>query len=237
MHARARPGLRTAGRIAAALALVCAARPAAGGDPPVGSAYSGPKCIVTVGPFPVHLEGAPPEVSEGLRQMLRTALFESNWFLVTDRARAAGISAEDLLSDAFLEDPGALEAPTELAAAEVLVTGALLDLEGGSLGLRVKVPGAPVVLGGARSDARVLLELQATDVATGRVIGATQVEGRTESGRATVGGSSLLSGGLPAELEAVRNTPLELAFRDSINRGVIRLIGMIPPAFFSHEGP
>lgn len=205
--------------------------------PPLGSAYTGPQCVAAVGAFTVHLEGAPPEIGEGLRQMLRTALFESNWFLVADRETTAGIAADQLLSDDFLKNADAIiGAGGGSQAAGILVTGALLDLESGGFGLRVKLPGAPITVGGAAGGARVLVMLQATDVASGSILASIQVEGTADSSRASVG-TSLVAGALPVQLEVAQNTPLELAFRDCVNRAVIGLIAALPRALFDMGPP
>lgn len=207
-------------------------------EPPLlGSAYTGPQCVAAVGEFAVHLEGAPPEIGEGLRQMLRTALFESNWFLVADREVTAGVSADQLLSADFLRNADAIMGAGGTAqAAGILVTGALLDLESGGFGLRVKLPGAPLTVGGAAGGARVLLMLQATDVASGSILASIQVEGTADSKRASVG-TSLAAGALPLQLKVARNTPLELAFRDCVNRAVVGLITGLPRALFQESGP
>lgn len=209
--------------------------------PLLGSAYTGPKCVAAVGEFAVHLEGAPPEIGEGLRQMLRTALFESNWFLVADREVTAGIAADQLLSEDFLQDADAITgagggAAGGTQAAGILITGALLDLESGGFGLRVKVPGAPITVGGAAGGTRVLILLQATDVASGNILASIQVEGTADSKRASVG-TSLAAGALPVQLAMARNTPLELAFRDCVNRAVVGMITALPRSLFQDRDP
>ena len=207
--------------------------------PLLGSAYTGPQCVAAVGEFAVHLEGAPPEIGEGLRQMLRTALFESNWFLVADREVTAGIAADQLLSEDFLQDADAITgagASGGTQAAGILFTGALLDLESGGFGLRVKLPGAPITVGGATGGTRVLVLLQATDLATGKIIASIKVEGTADSKRASVG-TSLAAGALPVQLAVARNTPLELAFRDCVNRAVVGMINELPGALFNRESP
>jgi curli biogenesis system outer membrane secretion channel CsgG len=223
--------------VACALLMGLVVRSPAAEFPLLGSAYTGPQCVAAVGAFAVHLEGAPPEIGEGLRQMLRTALFESNWFLVADREVTAGIAADQLLSDDFLRDADAITgAGGGAQVAGILVTGALLDLESGGFGLRVKLPGAPITVGGAAGGARVLILLQATDVASGSILASIQVEGTADSKRASVG-TSLAAGALPLQLAVARNTPLELAFRDCVNRAVVGLIATLPRALFKEGGP
>jgi curli biogenesis system outer membrane secretion channel CsgG len=235
---RRRSGRRQSlGVLVGALALVASAPPLrAGQDPPLGPAYHGPKCVVTVGEFRVLLQDAPPEIGGGLRQMLSTALFESNWFLVADRGGPAGIPAAQLLGDTFLDDPEALLREGKTAVAAVLITGALTDFEDGGLGLRLKVPGAPVKVGGALSEARVVIDLQATDTASGRILATQTVTGSAVSGSARVG-AVVAAADLPVELQAVRNTPLELAFRDCIYRAVIGMIKALPRERFCTPGP
>jgi len=202
---------------------------------PIGQIYKGPKCVIAVGDFTVRIKNAPQEIGDGLREMLQTALFESNYFIVVDRLDPAGISAEQLLSDSFLSDPDAILKQGQMYTAEVMVYGAVVALEGGGLGLRVKIPGAPTRLGGAYHKAKVTIDIRVVDSASGRVIAAKAVEGTALSGRgmvgATVGGMDL-----PISLQMFKKTPLELAIRDCIYRAVISLCKTIPRPLFSHRG-
>jgi len=197
----------------------------------IGSDYRGPRCVIAVGDFTMGVRGAPLEIGDGLREMLMTALFESRRFIVVDRLDGAGISAEQLLSDSFLSDPDAILAQGRMDPAEVLVYGAVVKLEGGGMGLGLKIPFVPVKFGGAYHKAKVAVELRVVDSATGRVLAANTVEGRALSGRGNVG---ISESGLPFELEAFRNTPLELALRDCIYRSVIDLCETIPGSLFRH---
>jgi len=197
----------------------------------IGPDYCGPKCVIAVGDFTMGVRGAPVEIGDGLREMLMTALFESRRFIVVGRLDGAGISAEQLLSDSFLSDPDAILAQGKMDPAEVLVYGAVVNLEGGGMGLGLKVPFIPVKFGGAYHQAKVGVELRVVDSATGRVLAATTAEGSALSGRGNLG---ISESSLPFELEAFRNTPLELALRDCIYRSVIDLCKMIPGSLFRH---
>ena len=203
---------------------------------PIGPAYQGPKCVIAVGNFTVAIKGAPQEIGDGLREMLQTALFESNHFIVVDRMDTAGISAEQLLSDSFMANPDAILEQGRMYPAEVLVYGAVTTLEGGGLGLRLKIPGAPVKLGGAYHKAKVTIDLRVVDSASGRVIASQAVEGTALSGRGMVG-TTASETGLPLSLKMVQNTPLELAIRDCIYRAVIQLCKSIPQSLFRHREP
>jgi curli biogenesis system outer membrane secretion channel CsgG len=217
------------------LAMAAVLAPAAtAGEIPLGSAYQGPKSMITVGDVTVKAKGAPKEVGDGLREMLQTALFESNYFIVLDRLDPAGLTAEQLLSDSFMADADAILKQGQMQPAEVMVYGVISRLEGGGIGLRVKVPGAPLTVGGIYHEARVTLDMRVVDTASGRVLQATSVDGEAVSGRSSAG--TVFSGiDLPLSLSLFQNTPLELAIRDCIYRAVITLCENLPRSLFRHE--
>jgi len=198
---------------------------------PLGDAYHGAKCVAAVGDFAVQVPGAPQAVGDGLREMLQTALFESNYFTVVDRMDSTGISAELLLSDSFMADPDALLQQEQMLPAEVLIYATLVFLEGGGAGVRVKIPWMPLSLGGAYYKAKATVELRAVDSSTGRVIAVSTINSTAESGKGSLG-TTLFGIAMPVELEMFKNTPLELCIRDTIYRGVISLCKQIPTKFF-----
>ena len=206
----------------------------AGLELPIGPKYHGPKCLIALGDFDVKVRGAPKEIGAGFREMLLTALFESNHFIVVDRVDTPGISAEQLLSDSFLKNPHAILHQGKVRPAEVLAYGAVTKLEGVGFGLRLKVPGAPVKVGGAAHKAKFIIELRVVDTAGGRVVSAQTVEGDAFSWRARVS-TAKCGKDLPLSLGLVRNTPLELAIRDCVHRAVIQLCESIPRSLFKYE--
>ena len=200
---------------------------------PLGAAYKGPKCIIAVGEFSVKVRDAPKQIGDGLREMLQTALFESNHFFVVDRPDTSGISADQLLSESFISNPDAILQQDQMSPAEVLVYGAVTAIEGGGLGLRLKVPGAPIKLGGTYHKAKVTIDIRLQDASSGRIIASQSISGTALSGRFIVGASGIKTD-LPVTLEIVKNTPLELAVRDCIYRAVISLCKTIPRPLFKH---
>jgi curli biogenesis system outer membrane secretion channel CsgG len=202
---------------------------------PMGPAYQGPKAMISVGDFTVQARGAPQEIGDGLREMLQTALFESNYFILVDRIDPCGISAEQFLSKSFMADADAILKQGQMEPAEVMIYGAVTSLEGGGWGLRCKVPGAPIKLGGAYHKAKVIIDLRVVESASGRVIAALPVKGHALSGKGMVG-TMASKCSLPMTLNLIRNTPLELAIRDCIYRAVIGLCKIIPRSMFRHRG-
>lgn len=201
---------------------------------PLGDKYSGPKCVIAIGDFAVQVPGAPPQIGNGLREMLQTALFESNYFIVVDRMDTAGISAEQLLSDSFMANPDAILQQGKMDPAEVMVYGTLIALEGGGGGLRIKIPWMPINLGGTHYEAKATVELRVVDSATSRVIAVSRVDSTAESGKGSFG-TTLKGIDIPVELEMFKNTPLELCIRDSIYRAIINLLQDMPANLFRHR--
>ena len=201
---------------------------------PLGQAYQGPKCMISVGDFSVRVQGAPNEVADGLREMLQTALFESNYFVVMDQSTSKGISVEKFLSDPFLSDADTILKQGQTQKGEVSVYAAVTLLEGGGWGLRCKVPGAPVKLGGAYHKAKITIELRVVDAKSGQVLANRSVKGEALSGKCDVDTTGLECN-LPINLKFFANTPLELAIRDCIYRAVINLCKSIPESHFRHK--
>lgn len=201
---------------------------------PLGANYRGEKSRVTVGDFAVQVAGAPREIGDGLREMLQTALFESNYFVVLDRLDPVGISAEQLLSDSFMADADAILLQGQMEVAELTVYGTVVSLEAGGGGLRVKMPWLPLNVGGKFYQAKALVELRVVDTATSEIVAVSSVESVADSGSGVVG-TTFTGIDMPAELEMFRNTPLELCIRDTIYRGVIDLCRTIPRSYFRHR--
>ncbi len=222
--------------LGAVLGIFCCVGQSARGqafDIPIGPAYQGPKCMMAVEQFAIEVPGAPQEIAAGLQEMLQTALFECNYFVVVDRQDPQGISAEQLLSDSFMADPDAILAVGQMDPAEVLVYGTVTTLEGGGAGLKVKVPWLPLKLGGAYHKAKAAIDLRVVDAASGRVIATAQATGTARSGEGGLG-TSLGGLDMPVALEMFRNTPLELCIRDCIYRSVVTLCKTIPSGYFRH---
>ncbi|MDZ7831816.1 MAG: CsgG/HfaB family protein [Desulfobacterales bacterium] len=202
-------------------------------DIPLGPAYQGSKCMTAVADFAVEVPGAPQEIGNGLKEMLQTALFDSNYFALVDRSDPQGISAEHLLSDSFMADPDAILEQGQMDPAETLIYGTLTHLEGGGAGLRVKAPWVPLKLGGSYHNARAVVDIRVVDAASGRVIAAASHSGSAKSGSGAFG-AAFRGVDMPVELEMFKNTPLELCIRDCIYRSVVDLCKTIPPEYFRH---
>jgi curli biogenesis system outer membrane secretion channel CsgG len=221
------------GLLAAALLLCPEKMMAEEFDIPLGPGYQGPKCMTAVSDFAVEVPGAPQEIGNGLKEMLQTALFECNYFVLVDRSDPQGISAEQLLSDSFMADPDSILEQGRMDPAETLIYGTLTHLEAGGAGICVKAPWVPLKVGGSYHGARAVVDIRVVDAASGRVIAAASHSGSAKSGSGAFG-TAFRGVNMPLELEMFKNTPLELCIRDCLYRSVVDLCKSIPPEYFRH---
>jgi len=201
---------------------------------PIGPSYHGPKSRITVKSFTIAMKNAPQELADGFKDMLETALFESNYFQVIDRDDVSGMSAEQLLSDEILKNPDAILKQKKVLPADILIYGAVTDFEGGGWGVVFKIPGAPVTTGGAYRKTRIRMQIRAVDAASGKVLFSDEIEG-TAYGTMGMVGTVVSDIELPVQLTAIKNTPMELAVRDCIYRVVMKLCSAIPRSYFRYQ--
>ncbi len=200
--------------------------------------YDGPKARVAVGDFQVKASDADLEIGDGLREMLVTALFNSNRFIVLDRQ-----AIQDTLLEQDLGASGRVRRGTEapigvLEGAEILVYGVVSEFErdASGLGLGLAMPRLPFRLGGGYRNAAMAIDLRAVDTATGRIIFATRVEGKASDFDAQIG--TRIGGGrtvMPVALGAYENTPMEKAIRVCIDSAVSCLCRSTPTQYFHYK--
>ncbi|MGH8221578.1 MAG: CsgG/HfaB family protein [Woeseiaceae bacterium] len=192
-------------------------------------AYDGPKARVVVAEFEDKMSSSGyyrAEYGRGMSDMLKTALFQSNRYILLERERMAAIEAER-----------ARRRPaTKLEDADIVITAAITGFDPGVAGGSGGVGGAfGAMLGGvvgSFKQARVTMDLRVIDVDTGRVIAATSVEGKATgigAGLASVGGS--LGGGLGAFAKG----PMEGAIRQMIQESVNFVTAKTPKTYFRHQ--
>ena len=101
--------------------------------------YSGPKARIAVADFDVKAAKANGEIGSGLREMLITALMNSNRFSVLERQALAAIMQEQELSASGAVQQGAQVQRGQLKAADLIVTAAVTEFEpnasGGAAGV------------------------------------------------------------------------------------------------------
>jgi len=210
-----------------------------GGGPSIAQAqserYDGPKARIAVNKFVNKAAQGHGELGQGMADMLTTALFSSNRFIVLDRTDHGAIMAEqDLGASGRIKQETA--APIgQMEGAELLVTGAVTAFKkdaGGAIGgIGVPLGGGGVGLGGGGKQSYMAIDIKVVDTRTGRIVGAATVEGKSTDWFAGFGAAV---GGVPVPfgLGAYKNTPMEKAIRVCIVKAVDYISSQTPANYF-----
>lgn len=207
-----------------------------GGGPGIAEAqtvpYNGPKARLTVSKFIDKSAKGYRDIGEGMTDMLTTALFNTNRFIVLERGELGEVLREQDLAASGRVKPGT-EAPTgEIEGAELLVVGAITEFEpkaaGIGGGLLTGVFGAGVGV----SIAHVAIDIRIIDAKTSRILSAQTVEGRAQD----VGGLAgiAVGGPLAIGLGGFSKTPMEKAIRVCLQTAVNYIAQQTPAQYFRY---
>jgi len=207
--------------------------------------YDGPKARLAVGQFTdktakgsgqtgwmAMLGVSFAQIGEGMRDMLTTALFNSDRYIVLEREQLDEVLAEQDLAAAGRIKKGT-EAPTgEIYGAELLITAAVTEFEGTAKG----VGGGTRVLGvrvaGGVKKSHVAIDVRIIDTKTSQIVAATSVVGSASS--FGVGGSTSI-GSLPVTLGGLSKTPAEQAIRVCIQKAVEYIVSKTPAEYYRYK--
>jgi curli biogenesis system outer membrane secretion channel CsgG len=178
-----------------------------------------------------------------MADMLSTALFHSNRYIVLERQQVSDVLREQDLGAAGRIKKGT-EAPVgEIEGAELLITGAVTEFEGAASGVGGGIGGvggtAGRILGGIAGGikkAHMAIDVRVIDTRTSRIVAATSVEG--EATDFALGGALAGAGGggaLGGALGGWSKTPTEKALRVCIQEAV-KFIVTKTPATYYHYG-
>ena len=197
--------------------------------------YNGPRANIAVGDFTVKARGATNFIGDGLREMLQTALFESNRFNVLDRLDPEGMAAEQQLSYSKMARRDAPRLGAQMDVAELLFYGTVTEFEAEASGggLKASMPNVPAEASAGVKNAHMAIDIRIVDAATGRLVAARRVAGSAASYKAAAG-TTLFEGleTMPVSLGVYKNTSMELAIRDCIYRSVIYAVYNLPAKYF-----
>lgn len=153
--------------------------------------------------------GGDEDVGAGMADMLTAALFNSDRFIVLERARLDDVKAEQDFAATGRFDTTTVAPTGQLEGAELLIRGSVVQFQ-------EDCSGGSVILASTRQ-ACMAINVRIIDVRTGRVVNATTVEGTSRN----VGvGFTYARSDLPIGLGAYRNTPMERAIRSCIDAAV-----------------
>ncbi|MGZ5713876.1 MAG: CsgG/HfaB family protein [Caldimonas sp.] len=232
--AGARPVAEPVGAAPGAAAARATAVPSAALAPPA----AGAKAAVAIGDFQVKAAGAMQFIGDGMREMLLTSLHRSGRFVVVERMDIQGLAAEQSLSRSRMAQPGAAIAPSQMIVADIMVYGAVTEFtseEGGS-GFQFGVPKLPLTVGRQTKNAHMAIDVRVVDVASGRVLAAQRIVGQAKSSQTTFGTEVSVAGTqMPASFGSFRNTPMEQAIRECVQKATEYTIQSVPAAYFRYR--
>ena len=207
-------------------------------------AYDGPKARIAVSQFKDKTgkgwwTGA---IGDGMADMLSTALFHSNRYIVLERQQVGDVLREQDLGAAGRIKKGT-EAPIgEIEGAELLITGAVTEFEGAASGGGGGIGGvggtAGRILGGIAGGikkAHMAIDVRVIDTKTSRIVAATSVEGEATDfalGGALAGAGS--GGALGGALGGWSKTPTEKALRLCIQEAVKFIVSKTPATYYHY---
>jgi curli biogenesis system outer membrane secretion channel CsgG len=199
--------------------------------------YKGGRAKIAVMDFRVKAAGATIYIGDGLREMLQTALFESERFDVMDRQDMKGLVAEQALSQSQMAARGQKNLAGRMGVAELMMYGTVTEFLKNASGVAASaeagnLPGKAEV---SMENAHMAIDIRVVDAATGRLVAARRIEGSATSGQALVGAK--VGGGItemPVSLGMYKDTPMELAIRDCIYRAVIYVSNQTPRRYFRY---
>ena len=215
-------------------------------DEAQAEAYDGPKARVAVSQFKDKTgkgwwTGA---IGDGMADMLSTALFHSNRYIVLERQQVSDVLREQDLGASGRIKKGT-EAPIgEIEGAELLITGAVTEFEGaasgggggiggiGGLGTAGRVLGG---IAGGFKKAHMAIDMRVIDTRTSRIVAATSVEGEATDfalGGALAGAGS--GGALGGALGGWSKTPTEKALRLCIQEAVKFIVAKTPTTYYHY---
>jgi curli biogenesis system outer membrane secretion channel CsgG len=205
--------------------------------------YSGPKARMAVANFEVKAAKATGEIGSGLREMLVTALVNSNRFSVVERQELSAVMQEQELAASGAAQPGSGAAQRgKIKTADIIITAAVTEFEPQASGGRAGIGGGGGVgsgilgglLGAALNKAHMALDIRIVDTSTSEVLAATRVQGQASDIAGGIMGGFFGSWGLGIGLSGYANTPMEKAIRICIIEAVRYLSLTIPANYYKY---
>ncbi len=204
------------------------------------ASYHGPKARIAVANFRCEAAKCYEGIGSGMKDMLVDSLFKSNRFIVLERGETFNAVQKELDREKgkyFNKKQGPKGG--HLERADILVTGAIVAFEpkaggvGGGVG---GIIGGIFGVGASTKNAYIAATIRLIDVATGRIINSTRVEGKASS--FSVGG---LGGGfighvpLGGAFRAYKNTPMEKAVMVMLDNAVKSISQLVPEHYYRYK--
>lgn len=172
------------------------------------------------------------QIGDGMRDMLTTALFNTNRFIVLEREQLDEIMAEQDLAAAGRIKKGTEAKTGEIYGAELMITAAVTEFEGTKSGVGGGTRILGVSVGGGVKKGHVAIDIRIVDTNTSQIVAAASVEGDAKS--FGVGGATRV-GPVPVGLGGFSKTPIEQAIRVCIQEAVAYIVHNTPTDYYRHK--
>lgn len=189
--------------------------------------------------------GAPDAkaVMSGVRDLVTTALFQSNRYIVLERDAINDVLVEQEFSATGKVGEASRIPVGQIEGAELLVVGAITGFDAaaaGGGGFPIPIPinrGRDiVVLDIEYKKAFVSMDLRVIDTRTGRVVSTVAVEGAARKFGAGVSGFARTRYGgmvrVPTVLRGFANTPVEKAISEMVDAAVSHIVEKTPAEYY-----
>lgn len=172
-------------------------------------------------------------IGEGMRDMMTTALFKTDLFLVMERDQLAEVIREQDLGASGRVKQGTEPPIGEIHGADLMVVASVTEFDSGAKALKGSFDIGGVKVGGRAGKAHMAIDVRVVDLKTSQIVAATSVVGSASS--IGVESSKDLMGILPPSLGAFKKTPLEKALRTCIEKSVQYICDKTPPEYFRYK--
>lgn len=197
----------------------------------------GRRASVAVGDFQVKAAKANQQIGDGLREMFLTSLHQSGYFNVVERMDIQGLAAEQALSRSGMAGQGAALPGGQMDVADIMVYGVVSEFEpeAGGMAYSSFMPQMGMSVRQSTKFSEMAIDVRAVEVRSGRVLVAQRIPGTAQAYSAGLG-VRISAGGMsmPVGLGAYRNTPMEWAIRDCIQKATYFVINQVPQDYFRH---
>lgn len=199
--------------------------------------YSGPKARIALASFDVKAAKAGWEIGDGLREMLITALMNTNRFRIVERQELDAVLKEQELSASGAVSGDTQVASGQLKAADIIITAAVTEFEPEATGSSGSLGGGRTLgglLSAAFNKAHMALDIRIIDTSTSEILAATRVQGEAKDISGGLLAQYLGSWTLSGNLSLYRNTPMEKAIRVAIIEAVKYIANAVPPEYYKN---
>ena len=205
--------------------------------------YAGPKARIAVADFDMKAAKGYGEIGTGLREMLVTALMNSNRFRVVERQALNAVMQEQELSASGAAETGAGGPERgKIKTADIIITAAVTEFEpnasGGGAGIGGYGGVGSGVLGGligaSMNKAHMAMDVRIVDTSTSEILASTRVQGQASDMAGGFMTGFFGSWGLGGGLGAYANTPMEKAIRVCIIKAVEYISQTLPANYYKY---